>query len=280
MACGYGDSVSYENLVHHILGQTIDKTSRLSDWSKRPLSDNQLNYALSDVTHLVSIYLHLKKELEQNNRLSWIQEELATLTSPETYQIIPSKIWQKIRHRSHNARFLTMLRELAAWREIRCINKDVPRQSFIKDDILLNICSCPPSTKKELAAIQGIKPDIATGKIGDEILNVLQQTAAISRKDYVTPPKTDIIPTTESSLFELLKLCLRLVAQQHKVVPRLICSEEELKIFCHTQSADVSFMTGWRYDLFGKIAHELCSGKLAISYDCQNNCICFNSTSK
>ena len=147
---GFGESVSYEHLVNHILHTNIDKSSRLSDWSNRPLNENQLNYAISDVTHLVKIYQYLQDKLTKENRMEWISEELKYLCDENLYKINPYNVWQKMRHRSHSAKFLTYLRELCAWRETRAINKNIPRQSFIKDDLLLNICSDCPTTTEEL----------------------------------------------------------------------------------------------------------------------------------
>lgn len=274
-AAGFGESISYEHLVTHIRHIELDKSFRLSDWSRRPLTENQLNYAISDVTHLVYIYQYLKKWLEQQCRIHWIDDEMNALCDVNLYKVNPDEMWLKMRHRSHSASFLTMLRELAAWRELRAINKNVPRQSFVKDDILLNICAAKPCSKEDLANIRGMRQDLASGKIGDEIIEVIQKVKLLNKKDYVTPPKTKDLPNTDLSLLELLKLLLKIIAQEQKITPRLLASEDELKIFCHDHNAPVSFMNGWRYEIFGSQAEKLCNGKTAIAYNAQSHQIDF-----
>ena len=276
MVTGYGESISYEHLVNHILHTNIDKSSRLSDWSNRPLNENQLNYAISDVTHLVKIYQHLKSRLIKENRLDWISDEINTLCDENLYKINPLDIWQKMRHRSHNAKFLTYLRELCAWRENRAINKNVPRQSFIKDDLLLNICSDCPTTKEDLCKVRGMRQDLALGKIGDEIIEVIKNVKGMSKDNYVIPPVVRDFSFVEGSLLELLKLLLKITAQQHKTISRIIASEDELKDFCQNDDADVSFMKSWRYEIFGCLAKKLKEGKLSISYNPKTHLIDFN----
>ena len=266
-AAGFGEAISYENLVSHLLHINLDKSSRLSDWSKRPLDNKQLEYALSDVTHLVKIYQHLQSWLEEKNRTTWIQDELNELTNKKIYNIAPQDAWKRIRHRSHNAFFLTTLRELASWREQRAIDKNTPRQSLIKDDVLLNICASFPKDKDELASVRGMRKDLASGKIGDEIMLVLQKVKSLPKQDYVTPPISKELPNVNSSLYELLKLLLKVVAHEQKIIPRMIADEDELKIFSHDQTADVSFLHGWRYDIFGHIAETICRGEIALSYN-------------
>ncbi len=277
---GFGESISYENLVHHILNIELDKSSRLSDWSHRPLSNAQLNYALSDVTHLVNIYQHIIYLLNKENRLEWISDELRNLADENNYKIDPYNVWQKMRHRSHSPLFLTTLRELAAWRELRAMNKDVPRQSFIKDEVLINICATHPSCKEELATVRGMRQDIASGKIGDEIIEVVQKVKALPKDEYVSAIKNKDFSVGDSSLLELLKMLLRITAQEQHVIPRLIASDEDLKSFCLNISNNIPFMNGWRYEIFGKSAQDIISGEVAISYDTKNHKIKFTQISK
>ncbi|MBE6451972.1 MAG: ribonuclease D [Alphaproteobacteria bacterium] len=270
MALGYGESISYESLVTHILHQSIDKTNRLSDWSKRPLTASQLDYALSDVTHLIEIYQHLSQHLKQTNREEWIKEEMEILTSPHTYEINPQEAWTKIKHRSHSAHFLTLLRELAAWREKRSQTKNTPRQSYIKDDMLLNICAMNPQSKEELCQIRNLRPDIAKGKLGDEILNVLKYCRQIPKDNYVTPPKIKELPNKSGALFELLKLLLKIISQQEKVVARLIATDEDLHSFAiFKNDSSNPILSGWRNEIFGKHALLLRNGKTSIIYNPQ-----------
>lgn len=266
-AAGFGESVGYETLVSHLLHINLDKSSRLSDWSKRPLSESQLNYAISDVTHLVRIYTKLKDFLLQENRMDWIREDLENLCDIKLYQVVPEDMWQKIRHRSHSALFLTTLRELAAWRELRAMRKDVPRHSFIKDDVLLNICALRPTSKEDLATVRGMRSDLASGKIGDEIIEVLQKVKSLKKDNYVVPPKIKDIPGTETALIELLKLLLKIVAQEERIVPKMLASEDDLKNFCCRSNVELPFMQGWRYDIFGNRAEKLRQGSISITYD-------------
>lgn len=275
MVDGYGEAISYEHLVNTILHISIDKSSRLSDWSNRPLNENQLNYAISDVTHLVKIYQHLKSKLYKENRLEWIKDELSALCDESLYKINPHNMWQKIRHRSHSAKFLTYLRELCAWRENRAINKNVPRQSFIKDDLLLNICSDCPTSKEDLCKVRGMRNDLAMGKIGDEILDVIKKVKVMSEGDYVSVPDVKDFSRADGSLTELLKMLLKITAQQHKTVSRLIASEDDLKSFCQDDNNEADFMKGWRYEIFGIHAKELKSGNLSISYNPKTHLIDF-----
>lgn len=271
MVCGFGESIGYESLVRHILHIELDKTSRLSDWSRRPLEQTQLEYALADVTHLVHIYEYMQNHLIENNRLDWINEEMAILNNPETYVVKPEEAWMRIKHRSHNARFLTILKELATWRERRAQRKNTPRQSFVKDDMLLNIVSANPQTKEELCQIRNLRKDVASGKLGDEIIETLHRCKSISKKDYVVPPKEKALPSIDSALFELLKLLLRLKSLQEGVVAKLITDDEELRRFCAGDDDNLAILNGWRRELFGNDALALRQGELSISYNTENH---------
>ena len=267
MVLGYGESISYENLVVHILHRHLDKTDRLSDWSKRPLSESQLNYALSDVTHLIDIYQHLAQKLDEKSRREWIAEEMEILSNPNTYEIKPEDAWMRIKHRSHNAHFLTLLRELAAWREHRSQTKNTPRQSYIKDDMLLNICAANPKTKEELRQIRNLKNDIVSGKLGDEIIAVLNHCRNIPECDYVTPPKFKEIADKSTALFELLKLLLKIISIQENIVARLIATDDDLHAFSAYKDQNNPILSGWRYQIFGRHALDLREGKTSISYN-------------
>ena len=267
MVTGFGEAISYENLVSHLLHIKLDKSNRLSDWSKRPLTDSQLNYALSDVTHLVNIYKELEKKLTSLSRQEWITEEMQILSSPETYRVNPQEAWQKIKHRSHNAHFLTILKELAAWREERAQRKNTPRQSYLKDDMLLSICTVNPQTKEELSQIRNLRKDIVSGKLGDEIMDVLEHCRHIPESEYVIPPKIKELPDKSSSLYELLKLLLKIISQQEGVVARLIATDENLHALSVFKDKDNPILSGWRHQIFGHQADDLRNGKIAICYN-------------
>ena len=267
MVCGFGESVSYENLVSKVSHQSLDKSHRLSDWSKRPLTEAQLSYALSDVTHLVNIYCFLREVLKDTNRESWLDEENEILKNPQTYVIDPNEAWHKIKHRSHSPHFLTILRELAAWREKRAQEKDTPRQSIIKDDILLNIAAMNPKTQQELTQIRNIRKDILNGKLASEILTTLEKARKIPSSQYVQLEKENRSKPGAPALSELLKLLLRIKSQEHGVVARLIANDDDIKNLSSFSDDKNPVLKGWRYEIFGKDALSLRDGTLSISYN-------------
>lgn len=277
--CGFGESPSYESLVNAILKIELDKTCRFTNWSNRPLNNKQLEYALSDVTHLVQIYEYFKQELQKTGRETWIEEEVAVLSNPKTYEINPDDAWQKIKHRSHNARFLTILKELAAWREKRAQLKNTPRQSIIKDDCLLNIAASFPQTIDELAQIRNIRKDVINGKLAIEIIDVLASCQQISPENYVIPPREKPLSHSCASLYELLKLLLKIKSQETGVVAKLIADEENLKMLAAFKDKNNPVLKGWRYNIFGKEALELREGNLSISFNPKDKSISLQKAS-
>ena len=265
--CGFGEAVSYENLVKSVLGIQLDKSSRLSDWSLRPLDTKQLEYALSDVTHLVNIYTFLQNKLSETGRLHWLDEEIAILKSPDTYIVRPEDAWQKIRHRSHNSKVLTLLRELAAWRERRAQNKNTPRQSIIKDDCLINIAAACPTSKEELEKIRNIRKDVASGKLGDEILEIINIALQIPSSAYIKPEHDKPLPNGANALYELLRMLLKIRAPEQGVVAKLIASDEDLKNFAVSANENNPILKGWRLEIFGTDALALRKGELSITYN-------------
>lgn len=265
--CGFGESISYENLVKNILNVELDKSCRLSNWSLRPLDHNQLEYALSDVTHLVHIYEHLRDRLKESGRLHWLDEEVEILKNPDTYVVTPEDAWQRIKHRSHNPRFLTILRELAAWREKRAQHKDLPRQNIIKDDCLLNLAALCPSSREELEQIRNIRSDILGGKLAIEIIDVINQAKQIPPAQFVKPEREKPLSIGVSALYELLKLLLKIRSQEKGVVAKLIASDDDLKAFASFLDKGNPLLKGWRLEIFGKEALDLRDGNLSISYN-------------
>ena len=264
MVCGFGESVGYERLVKAVFGIELDKTDCLSNWQLRPLNEHQLEYACGDVTHLVNLYTYFKQKLEENGRLGWIKEELAVAADPKTYQVNPQEIWQKIKFRSHNSKVLSNLRDLAAWRELRAQEKNTPRQSIIKDDVLTMIATAAPKSKEELEKIRGMRKDVASGKLGDEIIEVIKKVKTdnkIAKKQAVED--INFIP----SLVEMFKLLLKIVSQQHDVVPKLIASEYDLQRLGAFKDKNNPVLEGWRNEVFGERALKLRKGELSIRYN-------------
>ena len=271
MACGFGESISYERLVKAVLNIELDKTDCLSNWQLRPLNEHQLEYACGDVTHLVKLYKYLKQELEKDNRYEWIKEELDFVSQPSTYITDPDEIWHKIKFRSHNSKVLSNLKALAAWREKRAQNKDVPRQSIIKDDVLSMIASASPKSKSDLEKIRGMRKDVVSGKLADEMLETLSNVKVDTKLSKNANDNINYI----SSLVEMLKLLLRIVSQKHGIVPRLIASETDLQKLSAFQDGNHPVLSGWRYKIFGKSALKLRSGELAVRYNPKNKNIEF-----
>ncbi len=264
MVCGFGESISYERLVKAVLDIELDKTDRLSNWQLRPLDEHQLQYAAGDVTHLLKIYRYLTGEMEQKGRTHWIDEEMAVLGRETTYLIPPEEAWLKIRHRSHNAKVLSALKALAAWRETRARNKNVPRQSIIKDDFLIMIATACPKSKEELLQIRGMRKDMASGRLADEILDALAQMEVDPK--IVQKLRNENINAVPA-LYELLKMLLKIVSQREGVVARLIASDTDLQKLAAGKDKDTPVLAGWRRSVFGNKALKLRNGELTVRYN-------------
>ena len=280
MAAGFGVSVGYDTLVHIITGVELDKSSRLTDWSKRPLQKHQLEYALRDVTFLIPCYEFLNNYLNEHNRQDWIKEEVEYLLNEEIYRPNPENMWLKIRHSAHSTKFLMILKDLAAWREIRAIKYNTPRKSIIKDELLVNIASSAPKTLEELANVRYIKSDIVGGKLGKEILEVINE--ALKKpvdKDLKKAEKERHIniPNGAQALLEVLRLILKIVSEQNNVVDFLIADEQNLRdIACGHNDKTNPALLGWRYEIFGKYALDFRKGKSSLSYSTSEKKIVFN----
>ena len=231
------------------------------------MSEIQLQYALSDATYLVDVYKYFKKSLKKNGRLHWMDEETAVLSNPQTYQNDPYTAWQKLRHRSHNAHYLTILRELCAWRELRAQRKNTPRQSLVKDECLLNIAAVCPTCIEDFNQIRNIRKDIVQGKLAQEIIEVIINSKKIPTSQYVKIPKEQSVSNAQAALFELLRLLLKMTAQSSGVAAKLIASEDDLKNFCSSPNCENPILKGWRKELFGDKALALHEGRLSIRYD-------------
>ena len=276
--CGFGASASYASLVHQILGIELDKSCRLTNWCVRPLDPKQLTYAISDVTYLVRIYKFMRDYMAKHHREDWIEDEMAPLLSPATYTIDPYRVWEKMHPHSHNPKYLTILRELAAWREKRAQTKDIPRQTIIKDECLLNIAAACPHDIKELAQIRNMRADILKGRLAQELVDIVIAAEKLPASAYIKLPAEKKIETNPS-LFELLKLLLNLKSIQYHTVAHLIASENELKLFSSGRDRGLLMLKGWRRDIFGNDALLLRSGNLSLSYNPSAKDICFRQTS-
>lgn len=272
MVCGFGNSIGYKNLVNKLANIELDKTARFSDWARRPLTEKQLSYAISDVTHLRVVYKKLQKQLEKSGRYSWLKEEMAVLTTPETYINDPYKAWEKIKTYSQKPQFLAILREVTAWREKEAQNKDCPRKRIVRDEVLVEIASNTPATTEELARIRTMSKGMAEGRYGKALLEAVDKGINLPKEEWPKKPKNKKKPAGNASVEELLKVLLKIKCEEHKVAPRLIASTSDLEEIAAYNKPDVPALKGWRKKLFGNDAIKLKNGQIALSYDVENMC--------
>lgn len=267
MVCGFGDQVSYEVLVHDLTGTSIDKGSRFTDWSARPLSERQVDYALSDVLHLRPVYEKLKTRIDRFGRMSWLDEEMGILTDPSTYENPPEEAWRRIKLHNHRPRTLGILQAICAWREVEARRINIPRGRLIKDEALAEIAGHPPTTLEMLGRIRSVGPGFAQGSKGHELLEVIKN--AMNRPESECPKfeKKPHLPPGLAPTIDLLRVLLKLKCDEHHVAPKLLASAADLELIAAFDDADVPAMKGWRHDIFGKAAMELKSGRLALGIE-------------
>jgi len=263
MVCGYGDSVSYEQLVNDLAKAKVDKSSRFTDWSRRPLSDAQLTYALSDVTHLAKVYEALMAQLEKNGRLSWLGEEMSILTSPETYQADPDNAWRRLAGRLRKPKEVAVLMEVAAWREREAQNRDVPRGRILKDDALIDIATSAPRSVEALGRLRSIPNGFERSRTGADILEAVERGIARDPASVPMPERSRGRGNT-GAVVDLLKVLLKAVAEQEGVAPKIVATVEELEAIADNDDADVPSLHGWRRTLFGEKALALKNGQLGL----------------
>lgn len=264
MVCGFGEQAGYETLVRKIARAPLDKTSRFTDWSHRPLSDAQLKYALADVTHLRQIYEFLSREIEKNGRAAWVEEEVATLLSPATYVTRPEDAWQKIRTRGQSGRFMALVRDLARFREDYAQSNNIPRSRVFKDDALLELASTKPDSIEALGRSRLLLREARRGEIAEGILAAVRSALASDPATWPRVPDDDEQLHVNPALADLLRVLLKAKADQTGVAQRLIAPTSDLDAIA-AGKRDVDCLKGWRADLFGNDALRLCNGELALA---------------
>ena len=266
MVCGFGDQVSYGDLVQTITRVSLDKSSRFTDWSRRPLLPAQIDYAIADVTYLRDIYLFLHRKLEQTGRLSWLSDEMALLTSPATYEQHPDNAWERLRNRVRKPRDLAVLIEIAGWREAEAQLRDVPRSRVLKDDVLVELALAAPRTAEALGNLRAFPRGMERSRAGADILAAVERGLA---RDPKTLPKLERDRRTggNGATVELLKVLLRHVSESHGVAAKMIATVEDLEAIAADDKADVAALAGWRRELFGVKALELKHGLLALTVE-------------
>jgi ribonuclease D len=266
MVLGYGESISYEQLVQRITGDTIDKSSRFTDWSRRPLSAAQVSYAMSDVTHLRQVFLSLSADLQRRGRSEWVGEEMEVLTSPDTYRADPEIAWERLKTRVRKPRELSVLIEVAAWREREAQSRDVPRGRVLKDEAIGDIAIHAPTTTERLASLRSLPRGFERSKWGTEIIDAVKRGLARNPAELprLDKPRQG---ANGSATVELLKVLLRMASEQHGVAAKVIATVEDLERIALDDRADVAALHGWRRDMFGEQAIALKRGRLALAVE-------------
>jgi ribonuclease D len=267
MVCGFGESVGYETLVSKLAKARIDKSMRFTDWSRRPLSEKQLQYALSDVTHLRVAYEKLARRLERNGRAPWLEEEMAVLTSPATYAADPELAWRRVKFRGNRPRFLCVLRSLAAWREREAQKRDVPRNRVLRDDVLLDIAARMPSSPEELAKTRTVGRNGLGAAVTQGVLAAVAEGRAVPEADCPIVALPEPLPKGIGPLVDLFRVLLKMKCDENGVAQKLVASAAELELIAADDDADVPALKGWRRELFGEHALKIKHGALALAAD-------------
>jgi ribonuclease D len=264
MVCGFGDQVAYETLVRQLAKQQLDKSSRFTDWSRRPLTDAQKKYALADVTHLRVIYEILSKQLIKTQRLKWVDEELKILISPETYDVDPKNSWRRLKTKSNSRRFLGLAASLAEFREVYAQSKNIPRNRVIKDDALLELASNKPKNIDELCKSRLLLREARKGEIASGLLAAIEKGLNIPDEDLPEKNIKKDKAITNSALSDLLRVLLKSCSESAGVASKLIASAGDLDSLA-AGDRSIDALNGWRFEVFGKSALELCDGKVGLT---------------
>jgi ribonuclease D len=266
MVCGFGESISYDQLVGRITGHSIDKSSRFTDWSRRPLTPQQVDYAIADVTHLRDVYKALKQKLDKGNRHEWVAEEMSVLTSVDTYQIDPANVWKRLKMRIKKPLQLAVLMEIAAWREREAQARDVPRGRILKDDAIYEIAEQHPTTAEALARLRTIPRGFERSRTAEDILAAVKRAVDLPKDKLPKVPKVKPASDGNGAAVDLLKVLLKMTSEEHGVAARVIATVD-LEAIAGDSNADVAPLHGWRRELFGDQALKLKSGEIALRLD-------------
>jgi ribonuclease D len=268
MVCGFGEQVSYEGLVRSLAKAKVDKSSRFTDWSRRPLSERQLAYALSDVTHLRTIYVKLKAELDRSGREPWLQEEMAVLTSPGTYRSDPKEAWRRIKFRTRSRRQLAVLAKVTEWREQEAQSRDVPRSRVLKDDVLVELAVQAPRSQDDLKNLRALPKGFSGSRFAEPIIEAVEAALATPEADWpLLGPSVDGRAEGTSATIEVLRLALKIVCETEGIAPKLVANTADLEAIAAGARTDVALFQGWRNAVFGRTALALIRGDMAISLE-------------
>ena len=265
--CGYGESVGYGALVAQTTKGSIDKTSQFTDWSRRPLTQKQLDYAMADVTWLREVYEHLRDRLAAKNRTSWMEQEMAPLTDMATYDVAPEDAWRRLKSRARKPIELETLKHVAAWRERQARERDIPRGRVLKDDALQEVAVQRPTTKEQLADLRAVPNGFENSRNAQGLLDAVAVALAVPADELPKLPKRRTISDATQSATELLKVLLRIVSERESVGARVIASADDLERIAADDDADVPALKGWRREMFGRQALALKRGDIALGFD-------------
>ena len=266
MVLGYGDSISYDQLVQRITGDALDKSHRFTDWTRRPLSDAQLSYAISDVTHLRDVYLALVEDLKKRGRADWVRDEMSVLTSPETYRMEPDNAWQRLKTRVRKPKELAVLIEVAAWREREAQSRDVPRSRVLKDEAIADIAVQAPTTIERLKNLRSLPKGFERSRWGEAIVAAVSRGLARDVKTLPLQSRSHAAPNGAATV-ELLKVLLRMMSERNHVAAKVIATVDDLERIAADDEAEVPALLGWRRELFGDKALALKHGELALAIE-------------
>lgn len=265
MVCGFGDQVGYADLIQKLLDVQIDKTSRYSDWRRRPLHDHQLEYALADVTFLAQAYPMLRADLEAAGRMTWLEEELNALIDPKLYQQHPEEAWKRLKLRSVKNSHLGILIELAHWREVTAQGRNLPRNRVVKDDVLYEVANQAPRNEEELLRLRSVTKGLAQSPYGAEMLKAVERGLAQKKEQLPKIKREPRLSNEALAIVELMRVLLKAIAAEHNVAPRIIASGDDLEKIAIDNNADVPALKGWRRDLFGEAALSLKRGEICLT---------------
>ncbi len=263
--CGFGDSVSYDNLVRSVTGVDLDKSSRFTDWSHRPLTEKQRSYALADVTYLRDIYLKLRQQVSETHRWDWVEDELQVLRSIDTYVVKPENAWERLKTKLSKPRDLAALKELAAWRERRAQDTDQPRSRVLKDDALIELAMQRPQSAEAFDKLRAVQRGYGRSSAAGEIIALMRAVETLPKSELPPAPDRYRGPSPKGAVGDLVRVLLKAVSEEHGVAARILATSDEIDALVLDDDADVPALRGWRRRLFGEKALAIKHGKIGLA---------------
>jgi len=268
MAAGFGEQIAYDALVRQMLKIELDKSSRFTDWARRPLSDNQLTYALADVTHLAALYPILRERLEKEGRIGWVTDEMANLTDPAVYDVEPENAWKRLRPRKHTAKYMAVYKAVAAWRERTAQSRDQPRGRILKDEAIDEVATQAPTDADQLDRLRSVPKGFSGSRFGPDLLAAIREALKDPEAYAPVVERNRTAPSPAAgAVVELLKVLLKARAEEAGVASKLIATVSDLELIANDDEADTSALKGWRREAFGEDALKLKRGELALVLD-------------